>query len=114
MRKRRWAALPVVTTAMVVALAACGGGTLNSDDSKDSGSKDGKTLNVFQFKAEIAKDMEKMAKAYEKETGTKVVVQTVGGGSDYGAALKSQFASGNEPDVFNNGGFTEAKTWQDK
>jgi raffinose/stachyose/melibiose transport system substrate-binding protein len=105
-----------MTTAMVVALAACGGGgTLNSDDSKDSGSsKDGKTLNVFQFKAEIAKDMEKMAKAYEKETGVKVVVQTVGGGSDYGAALKSQFASGNEPDVFNNGGFTEAKTWQDK
>ena len=100
---------------MVVALAACGGGTLNSDDSKDSGSsKDGKTLNVFQFKAEIAKDMEKMAKDYEKETGVKVVVQTVGGGSDYGAALKSQFASGNEPDVFNNGGFTEAKTWQDK
>ncbi|ACB60067.1 MULTISPECIES: ABC transporter substrate-binding protein [Exiguobacterium] len=116
MRKRKWAALPVMTTAMVVALAACGGGgTLNSDDSKDSGSsKDGKTLNVFQFKAEIAKDMEKMAKAYEKETGVKVVVQTVGGGSDYGAALKSQFASGNEPDVFNNGGFTEAKTWQDK
>lgn len=115
MRKRKWAALPVVTTAMVVALAACGGGTLNSDDSKDSGSsKDGKTLNVFQFKAEIAKDMEKMAKDYEKETGVKVVVQTVGGGSDYGAALKSQFASGNEPDVFNNGGFTEAKTWQDK
>lgn len=116
MRKRKWVALPVMTTAMVVALAACGGGgTLNSDDSKDSGSsKDGKTLNVFQFKAEIAKDMEKMAKAYEKETGVKVVVQTVGGGSDYGAALKSQFASGNEPDVFNNGGFTEAKTWQDK
>ncbi|OAN12303.1 ABC transporter substrate-binding protein [Exiguobacterium undae] len=115
MRKSKWAALPVVTTAMVVALAACGGGTLNSDDSKDSGSsKDGKTLNVFQFKAEIAKDMEKMAKDYEKETGVKVVVQTVGGGSDYGAALKSQFASGNEPDVFNNGGFTEAKTWQDK
>jgi raffinose/stachyose/melibiose transport system substrate-binding protein len=115
MRKRKWAALPFVTTAMVVALAACGGGTLNSDDSKDSGSsKDGKTLNVFQFKAEIAKDMEKMAKDYEKETGVKVVVQTVGGGSDYGAALKSQFASGNEPDVFNNGGFTEAKTWQDK
>ncbi|OIN66243.1 ABC transporter substrate-binding protein [Exiguobacterium sp. KRL4] len=116
MRKRKWAALPVAATAMVVALAACGGGgTLNSDDSKDSGSsKDGKTLNVFQFKAEIAKDMEKMAKAYEKETGVKVVVQTVGGGSDYGAALKSQFASGNEPDVFNNGGFTEAKTWQDK
>lgn len=116
MRKRKWAALPVMTTAMVVALAACGGGgTLNSDDSKDSGSsKDGKTLNVFQFKAEIAKDMEKMAKDYEKETGVKVVVQTVGGGSDYGAALKSQFASGNEPDVFNNGGFTEAKTWQDK
>ncbi|MFO7177027.1 carbohydrate ABC transporter substrate-binding protein, partial [Enterococcus faecium] len=44
----------------------------------------------------------------------KATVQTVGGGADYGAALKSQFASGNEPDIFNNGGFTEAQTWKDK
>jgi len=116
MLKRRWTALLALMTAlMMVVLAACGGGTLNSDDSNDDNSSGkGKTLNVFQFKAEIAKEMEAMAKEYEKETGVKVVVQTVGGGSDYGAALKSQFASGNEPDVFNNGGFTEAKTWKDK
>ncbi|KQL33087.1 ABC transporter substrate-binding protein [Bacillus sp. FJAT-25509] len=73
------------------------------------------TLNIFQFKAEIAKDLEALAKEYQKENkNVTVKVQTVGGGADYGAALKAQFASGNEPDIFNNGGYQEAVTWKDK
>ncbi len=117
--KRKWKlSTAVMTAGMVLSLAACGGGSLtdegSSEGNADSGDKKDVTLNVFQFKAEIAKDLEAMAKEYEEETGVKVTVQTVGGGADYGAALKSQFASGNEPDIFNNGGFTEAQTWKDK
>lgn len=118
--KRKWRlSTAIMTAGMVLTLAACGGGSLTEDEGSndanaDNGDKEDVTLNVFQFKAEIAKDLEAMAKEYEEETGVKVTVQTVGGGADYGAALKSQFASGNEPDIFNNGGFTEAQTWKDK
>ena len=73
------------------------------------------TLNVFQFKAEIAKDFEAMAKDYHKAyPNVTVKVTTVGGGADYGAALKAEFAKGKGPDIFNNGGFQEAVTWKDK
>ncbi|PGS56010.1 ABC transporter substrate-binding protein [Bacillus sp. AFS041924] len=100
-------------TTSVMLFSACSGG---SADKASNDSKDKKvTLNVFQFKAEIAKDLEQMAKDYHKENpNVTVKIQTVGGGADYGAALKAQFASGNEPDIFNNGGFQEAVTWKDK
>ncbi|MEH7451635.1 ABC transporter substrate-binding protein [Gottfriedia acidiceleris] len=100
-------------TTSVMLFSACSGG---SSDNASNDSKDKKvTLNVFQFKAEIAKDLEQMAKDYHKENpNVTVKIQTVGGGADYGAALKAQFASGNEPDIFNNGGFQEAVTWKDK
>ncbi|MFF3023885.1 extracellular solute-binding protein [Gottfriedia sp. NPDC057948] len=100
-------------TTSVMLFSACSGG---SSDKASNDSKDKKvTLNVFQFKAEIAKDLEQMANDYHKENpNVTVKIQTVGGGADYGAALKAQFASGNEPDIFNNGGFQEAVTWKDK
>ena len=41
-------------------------------------------------------------------------VQTVGGGQDYGAALKSKFASGEEPAIYNIGGPQDAIDWKDK
>ncbi|MCF6095351.1 extracellular solute-binding protein [Microaerobacter geothermalis] len=109
----------------VVLLSACSSSKETSGSKSDQANKpapaekvDNKeqvTLNIFQFKVEIAEDLQQLAKEYEKENlNVKVNVQTVGGGADYGAALKAQFASGNEPDIFNNGGFAEAQTWLDK
>ncbi len=87
----------------------------NAPTGEKSDSNEKVTLNIFQFKVEIAEDLEQLAKEYEKENPNVTVnVQTVGGGADYGAALKAQFASGNEPDIFNNGGFAEAQTWLNK
>lgn len=112
MKKKMLKVAAALTTSMML-FSACSG---ESSDKASKDSKDKKvTLNVFQFKAEIAKDLEAMAKEYTAENpNVEVKVQTVGGGADYGAALKAQFASGNEPDIFNNGGFQEAITWQDK
>ncbi|UOY91694.1 ABC transporter substrate-binding protein [Ectobacillus sp. JY-23] len=111
MKFKKTAVLAMATSAML-AFSACSSKTSNESADKKTDAK--ATLNVFQFKVEIADELEKMAKEYEKETGVKVNIKTVGGGADYGAALKSQFASGNEPDIFNNGGFNEAITWKDK
>ncbi len=41
----------------------------------------------------------------------KINLQTVGGGDDYGAALRAQFQSGNEPDIYNVGGPQDVSDW---
>jgi len=110
MKKKLFKSLAVLSTTMLL-FTGCN----NKSNNNGGGAGKKTTLNIFQFKAEIAKDLEALAKEYEKENkNVTVKVQTVGGGSDYGAALKAQFASGNEPDIYNNGGFQEAITWKDK
>ena len=47
-------------------------------------------VDIFQFKVEVAKALEEAAKVYEEEKGNvKINIQTVGGGDDYGAALRA-------------------------
>ncbi|PAB59691.1 ABC transporter substrate-binding protein [Anaeromicrobium sediminis] len=72
-------------------------------------------VDVFQFKVEIAKELENAARDYEAEhPDVKINIQTVGGGDDYGAALKARFQSGNEPDIYNVGGPQDLKDWTSK
>ncbi|ASS66602.1 MULTISPECIES: extracellular solute-binding protein [unclassified Paenibacillus] len=79
----------------------------------DSGKK--VTLNIFQFKVEIADAMNRLKADYEKEhPNVTLNVETMGGGADYSAGLKAKFAAGQEPDIFNNGGNSELTTWIDK
>lgn len=119
--------LALVTTSCVMTfslLAACGGNTNNEQGSNQPGtdapksteaSGEKKVLKVFQFKVEIADALSRLEKDYEKEfPHIDLQFETVGGGADYGAALKAKFASGEEPDLFNNGGWNEAVVWQDK
>lgn len=98
--------------------AGCSSKNTSSDDKSkdDSKSKDGEvvTLNLFQFKVEIAEPLQKMIDEFEAEhPNIKVKLETVGGGADYGAALKAKFASGEKPDIFNNGGFKELELWKE-
>jgi raffinose/stachyose/melibiose transport system substrate-binding protein len=66
---------------------------------------------MFQFKVEIATQLEAMVAAFEAETGIKINVQTVGGGADYGAALKAQFNTADKPHIFNIGGPSDVNDW---
>lgn len=87
----------------------------SNSDGEASNSDDIVTLNMFQFKVEIADQLAEMIKEFEAEYPTiKIKVETVGGGADYGAGLKAKFASGEEPDIFNNGGFKELELWKEK
>lgn len=104
----------VLATSLLFATACSNSGT-DSKASKSTGSGDQVVIDMFQFKVEIADQLKELTDEYTKEhPNVKFNIQTVGGGADYGAALKAQFASGNEPDIFNNGGFQEAQTWKDK
>ncbi|WP_238881259.1 ABC transporter substrate-binding protein [Clostridium sp. YIM B02551] len=73
------------------------------------------TLDIFQFKVEAKDALEKAAKTYMDENKNVTInIQTVGGGQDYGAALRSKFASGEEPAIYNIGGPQDALDWKDK
>ncbi len=97
-------------------IAGCSSKNTTSNSDGDSKSADDVvTLHFFQFKVEIATQLEEMIKEFEAEhPNIKVKLETVGGGADYGAALKAKFASGEEPDIFNNGGFKELELWKEK
>ncbi|MCM3440585.1 ABC transporter substrate-binding protein [Metabacillus halosaccharovorans] len=94
-----------------VILAGCGNAGSSEPEKSDG---DQVTLDIFQFKVEFKDQFEAVAKQYEEANpGVKINIQTVGGGEDYGAALRSKFASGDEPAIFNIGGPTDVIDWED-
>lgn len=103
----------VMLLAFSLILSACGSNTKENDGNAAAGNKtETKTIKIFQFKVEIAEALNKLKGEYEStHPGIKLDIQTVGGGADYGAALKAKFASGEEPDIFNNGGYRDLETW---
>jgi maltose transport system substrate-binding protein len=73
------------------------------------------TVDIFQFKVEAKDALEKATNEYMNEhKNVTINIQTVGGGDDYGAALKSKFASGQEPTIYNIGGTQDAIDWKEK
>jgi len=107
--------------ALTAVLSGCGGSNGNASNSPGATSsspsnnteapKKNVTIKMFQFKVEIAEQLQNLVNEYEKETGVKIQIETVGGGADYGAALKAKFNSGDKPDIFNNGGFSDLDLW---
>lgn len=96
-------------------LAGCSSSDEKTSGTGDSGKKEAVTVDIFQFKVEFKDQFEDLAKAYEEENeGVTINITTVGGGEDYGAALKSKFASGNEPTIYNVGGPQDVADWQEK
>ena len=126
MKKRN---LALMTAALVLALTACGGGS--SSETKASGENDkaetskaeeaqsgdkksssGKELRLVNGKIEVDAQLKELAAAYEKETGVKVNIESMGGGIDIQGTLKGYFQADNMPDIFVNGGDTDFKNWE--
>ena len=71
-------------------------------------------ITIVQNKVEIDAALQEYAAAYTAETGKAVKVITAGGSSDYNTALKAEFASGKEPDIFVIEGPTGYELYKDK
>lgn len=112
-QKKLFSSLFAVVLLFSLVLAGCSSSSGGSKDT-DSKKKD-VTLDIFQFKVEFKDQFEAVAKQYEKENkGIKINITTVGGGEDYGAALRSKIASGKEPAIFNVGGPQDVEDWKAK
>ena len=107
--------LLAVILVLSVALAGCSSGNETKEPAKGDSKATNVTLDVFQFKVEFKDQFEALAKKYEAaHPGVKINITSVGGGQDYGAALKSKIASGNEPAIFNVGGPQDVEDWKDR
>ncbi|SCY82597.1 ABC transporter substrate-binding protein [Alkaliphilus peptidifermentans] len=92
-------------------LTACSGDGKQSSN----GGQEKVEISIFQFKVEIANELEAAVKEYQdKNQNVKINLETVGGGDDYGAALRAKFQSGNEPTIFNVGGPQDVEDWTHK
>lgn len=111
--KTKLAIVALVSALLISMLAGCGKNNNNNAGTTTGGGKK-VTVKIFQFKVEIAKALEKMKGDYEKDhPNVKLQFETAGGGTDYGAMLKSKLASGDMPDIFNNGGNVELESWKE-
>lgn len=105
--------LATVLTASLLAgvFVGCSSNNTNGSSGKNT---ENKVVKVFQLKVEINDALQQLAKKYEEETGVKVEVTSVGGGADYGAALKAEFQKGTEPDIFMIQGAGDLEVWSHK
>lgn len=107
----------VLTTVLTASLlAGVFVGCSSNSGKTENGTKNNasKVVKVFQLKVEINDALQKLAKEYENETGVKVEITSVGGGADYGAALKAEFQKGTEPDIFMIQGAGDLGVWEHK
>lgn len=70
-------------------------------------------ITIVQNKVEIDAVLQEYAKAYAEATGVNVKVITAGGSTDYNTALKAEFQSGEEPDIWVIEGPTGYELWKE-
>lgn len=133
--KKRMCVMALLSLSLIL-MTGCGGG--KAGDSQPSASKDVEatgesktdgaekgggaagttetekvTVRVLQFKTELSEQMNAMADDYMKENPhVDLKIESVIS-SDYDTVLKTRFASGEAPDIFNNEGYNKMMLWLD-
>lgn len=111
MRFKKALSLMTVTALICGSLVGCS----SSKDSSGGSASGDVTVDIFQFKVETQEALQAAAKKYEEShDGVKINIETIGGGNDYGAGLRTKFQSGQEPTIFNVGGPQDVEDWASK
>ncbi len=97
-------------TAVVVTAIAL---SLVTGCSKKEEEKKSTQVSMFQLKVEIKDALDAYAAQYSASSGTTVTVETLGGGGDYGGAIKGKAQAGQMPDIFVITGKGEYESWKD-
>ncbi|SEA83120.1 raffinose/stachyose/melibiose transport system substrate-binding protein [Pseudobutyrivibrio sp. ACV-2] len=101
----------VLVGLMATGLVACGSSAGSGSDGGGSESASGKTIRLVNGKIEVDSQLKKLAEMYEKETGTHVEIESMGGGIDIQGELKAYYQSDNMPDIFVCGGEADFNNW---
>ncbi len=105
--KKAVSALAAVSILLVALLGA-------SCAKKEAPQAQDMTVNMFQLKVEIKDALDGYAAAYSSaHPGVTVKVETLGGGGDYGGALKAKSQAGQMPDIFQIEGRGGYEVWKD-
>ncbi len=103
----------LLAAAMVLSLAACGGGSSDGGSSEGgSGSSDSDTIRLVNGKIEVDAQLKKLAEMYKEETGVTVEIESMGGGVDIQGTIKGYYQAGNMPDIFVNALAPEFDNWK--
>ena len=70
-------------------------------------------VTIFQFKPEIADQLIELANLYMEEHPDVELVAESMDSSEYYTILKTRFAGGEGPEIFNNGGATMLESWKE-
>lgn len=82
------------------------------NDPQITGQDYGIAIEMLNPKVEISVQLEQLVNEYMKENpDVRIHVRTIGGGSDDRNELRAMFAAGHGPDIFANGGYSEAKLY---
>lgn len=70
-------------------------------------------VTIFQYKPEIADQLIELANLYmEEHPDVELVAESMDSG-EYYTILKTRFAGGEGPEIFNNGGATQLESWKE-
>lgn len=107
-----------LSAVMVLGLAACGGGTgaaTTDSNGGDAGAAQSTNsdadVRLVNGKIEVDQALKDAAEAYEKETGVKVAIESMGGGVNIQDTLKGYYQADNMPDIFVCGGDADFNNW---
>ena len=117
-KMKKWMAVFLTCLMLVPTLAACKreeapeGNTGNSNAAGNVNTNLKGTVDIFQFKVEINDALKAATETYMKtHPNVKINLETVGGGSDYGAALRTKMQNADQPEIYNVGGPQDVKDW---
>lgn len=79
-----------------------------------SSAKASAAIQLVNGKIEIDAQLKEAAATYQKETGQEVKIDSMGGGVDIQGKLKSDYQSGDMPDMFVIGGAGDYQNWKGK
>lgn len=71
------------------------------------------TIDIFQYKVEINDALKAATERYmELNPDVTINLETVGGGDDYGAALRTRMQASDQPEIYNIGGPQDVIDWE--
>lgn len=100
-----------VTTVLCI-FAGCNGNDTSNDVTDNASNETVKEIRYLNFKPEIAEVYDEISKAYEEETGVKLIVETAASGT-YESTLTARMATSDAPTIFQINGPIGYASWAD-